>query len=108
MKKTIIALIVFSILVFSLNSFAGNSYKVTGVANINTASKVELMMVPGLGEAKAASILKQRGQKGFSALEDLLVVRGIGEKLLHKISPYLVTKGVNTIKKTKLDAKTKG
>lgn len=54
--------------------------------NINTASKSELMSLPGIGERKAESILAYRSAKGsFSSIEELTKVDGIKSGVLNKI-----------------------
>ena len=102
MKKLIYTFVMMMALVLVTQSFAKTSYKVSGVVNINTASKTELVLIPGIGESKAATILQQRGQKPFSSKEDLLAIKGIGEKILSKISSYIVLRGNTTIQKVKI------
>jgi competence ComEA-like helix-hairpin-helix protein len=54
--------------------------------NINTASKNELMELPGISETTARAILDSREKDGlFHYIEDLLSVKGIGEKTLADI-----------------------
>jgi competence protein ComEA len=58
--------------------------------NINTAGVEELMTLPGIGKAYAERIVEYRQKNGpFKKVEDLLNVRGIGEKTFVKIKDRL-------------------
>lgn len=58
--------------------------------NLNTASATELEQVPGIGPSTAAKILQMRKSYGaFKSVNDLLAVKGIGEKRLEKMRKYL-------------------
>ncbi|MGD0211008.1 MAG: helix-hairpin-helix domain-containing protein [Desulfomonilia bacterium] len=72
-------------------------YSAQGVININTATKEELMMLPGIGEKTAAAIVTYRQANGqFKSLDDMTRIKGISKKKLDKVRPYLVLKGRNT------------
>ena len=58
--------------------------------NINTASQAELELLPGIGPKKAEAIILYREQiGGFTCVEELLEVKGIGEKTLANILEYV-------------------
>jgi len=59
--------------------------------NLNAASQKELEALPGIGPVLARAIIDYRERFGpFKKIEDLLNVSGIGEKILARISGYLV------------------
>src|SRR5262245_26060544 len=54
--------------------------------NINTASAEELTTLPGIGPSYAPTIVEHREKNGpFRKIEDLLSVRGIGDKTYERI-----------------------
>jgi len=60
--------------------------------NVNAADWVTLALVPGLGETLAKRIVEERDKvRGgrFTSLEELTAVKGIGEKTLARLRPYL-------------------
>lgn len=58
----------------------------TAKININTANAAELQQLSGIGEKRAADIIKYREENGsFHAVEDLTKVSGIGEKTLENL-----------------------
>ena len=61
-----------------------------GKLDVNTATREQLMEVPGIGPATADNILKKRDELGeFKTIEDLLEVDRIGDKTLEKLKEYL-------------------
>ena len=57
-----------------------------GKVNLNTATKEELQTLPGIGEAKALSILAWREEHGsFAQIEDIMKIEGIKEGVFSKI-----------------------
>ena len=62
----------------------------SGTININTADMTALMELPNIGEVKAKAIIAYREAQGpFKKPEDLLNIKGIGEKTLEKLKPYI-------------------
>lgn len=58
--------------------------------NINTADKELLTQLPGIGPVTADAILRYRNSKGkFESINDLKNVKGVGDKTLAKLKPYL-------------------
>jgi competence protein ComEA len=58
--------------------------------NINTAGVDELVALPGIGRAYAERIVEYRQKNGpFKKVEDILNVRGIGEKTFERIRDRL-------------------
>ena len=61
--------------------------------NINTANEGTLKKIPGIGSKTAIKIILLRTQKGgFSSLDELTDVKGIGLKKLNKIKKFLYLK----------------
>ena len=61
--------------------------------DINSATKVQLMELPGVGETTAERIIEYRTQNGgFSSTDELMDVEGIGEKKLLQIE-HLIKAG---------------
>lgn len=57
-----------------------------GLVNINTADEARLMTLPGIGEAKAKSIIAYREEKGaFKKTEDIMNITGIKQAVYDKI-----------------------
>lgn len=57
-----------------------------GRVNLNTATKEELMTVPGIGNSKAESILAYRMEHGcFADVRDIMKIAGIKEGIFEKI-----------------------
>lgn len=59
--------------------------------NLNRAGAAELETLPGIGPSRSRAILELRRQLGgtFKSVEQLLDVKGIGEKSLEKLRPHV-------------------
>ncbi|MDX6358740.1 MAG: competence protein ComEA [Nocardioidaceae bacterium] len=63
---------------------------VTGLVDINTADETTLETLPEVGPVTAQSIITWRTQNGgFSSVDQLLEVDGIGDATLAKLTPYV-------------------
>jgi competence protein ComEA len=67
------------------------------LVNINTASAAEFEGLPGIGATMAARIVEYRQKNGpFKKIEDLMNVRGLGEKNFLKLKPQLTLGAAKT------------
>lgn len=58
--------------------------------NLNTATQAQLETLPGIGAGAAQRILEYRQKNaGFKKVEDLMNVKGIGEKSFLKLKPLI-------------------
>jgi competence protein ComEA len=67
---------------------------VTTPVNINTATAGQLEALPGVG-AKTARLIVEHRQKngGFKKVEELMNIKGIGEKSFLKLKPMITVGG---------------
>ena len=67
--------------------------------NVNSADASQLALLPRVGPSLAQRIIDYRKQNGpFKKAEDLMLVRGIGEKTFELLKPYVATSGETTLK----------
>ena len=76
----------------STDDTSSSSVVISGKISLNTATLDELMMLPGIGEAKAEAIIKYREEVGaFQSIEELKEVNGIGEAIFDQIKESITT-----------------
>lgn len=67
--------------------------------NINTATVQELQLLPRVGPALAQRIVDFRTANGaFKTPEELVRVKGIGERSFQRLAPYVSVSGATTLK----------
>jgi competence protein ComEA len=77
-------------------AFAVCSSSALAAINLNTATKEDLVALPGIGPAKAQAILDYRSAHGpFKSIEEVKDVKGIGAKRFEKIKGELAVVGVS-------------
>lgn len=76
----------------SVSSLAGGSpSNKQAKIDLNKADANELQNIPGIGPAKAASIIEYREKSGpFKTIEDLKNISGIGDKTFEKLKDLIV------------------
>lgn len=92
-KNIIIALLLMFGFILANPVWANEGKQLVGTININTATAQELMLLPGIGQARAQLILEARKAKPFSKKEDLLEIKGIGPKMLERWGAHVVVDG---------------
>ena len=66
--------------------------------NINQASASQLALLPRVGAKAADRIVEYRKAHGaFTRAEELMEVKGVGEKLFTELKPYVSTTGPTTL-----------
>lgn len=77
---------------------AGAADAPAGVVNLNTATVEQLQLLPGIGPAVAARIVAQRDTEGpFRKAEELMLVRGVGERTFANLEPWIALDGKTTL-----------
>ena len=77
------------ILTLGLSLLWNSSIAGDNQVNLNQANAEALQYIPGIGESRAKDIIELRQKNGaFTSYEQLLEVKGIGEKILNNIRQY--------------------
>jgi competence protein ComEA len=104
--RPIVRALVVPVLGLSLSGIAAHPVLADGdaapaphkVVNINQATAQELARLPRVGPKLADRIVAHRAQHGpFKRPEDLMQVKGVGEKFFTTLKPYLAVSGPTTL-----------
>lgn len=75
------------------SSFLKEQQTESGLVNLNTATKEQLMTLTGIGESRAKDIIAYREEHGnFQSIEDVMKVPGIKEAAFAKIEKDIAVK----------------
>lgn len=113
MRRSLFAFTGITLLVLSLSTIVGVAQTQTKSAaprptrgakviatspiNLNTATSAELETLPNIGPAAAARIIEYRQKNGgFKKIEDLMNVKGIGEKRFLRLKPLVAVTPAKT------------
>jgi len=92
MHLAVALILCFGLALAPATAFAQKSKAVsTEKVNLNTATAEQLQTLPGVGPALAKTIIEYRTKTGkFSKIEELLNVKGVGEKKFQQMKNRLV------------------
>lgn len=95
-RRILAALVAFAVAAVALPTVAAAAP--AGKVNVNTAGADELALLPRVGPALAKRILEYRDDNGdFEVADDLMLVRGIGERTFELLEPFVTLKGDTTL-----------
>jgi competence protein ComEA len=78
---------------------------VSGVVNLNTAGPGLLVLLPGVGAAKAERIVVYRARHPFRTVDELVRIKGIGRRMVRTLRPHLAVAGPSTVRASPRDAR---
>jgi competence protein ComEA len=67
-----------------------------GAVNLNTAPPEVLGLLPGIGPAKAQSIVAYRKKHPFRTVDELVRIKGVGRRMVRGLRPHLAVGGPTT------------
>jgi competence protein ComEA len=100
--RPIVRALIVPVLGLSLSSIPAHPAVAEGDAhatvNINQASSAEIARLPRVGAKLADRIVAHRNDHGpFKRVEDVMEVKGVGEKMFTSLKPYLSVSGATTL-----------
>ena len=114
--RPIVRALVVPVLGLSLSGIAAHPAVAEGetpsshkVVNVNQATADEIARLPRVGAKLAQRIVQHRTEHGaFRRPEDLMQVKGIGEKFFATLKPYVAVSGATTLTEKVSSAGTRG
>jgi len=77
---------------------ATSSADASGVINVNSATAEQIAFLPRVGIKLAERVVEYRKSNGpFKKIEDLMEVKGVGEKLFVALKAHLTVSGSTTL-----------
>jgi|SRR3989338_3661697 len=95
MKKVALLCALF-IFVLSAGVMAKAKGHLEGVMNVNEAGVEQLTLLPGVGQKRAEEIIAVRQKTPFKKVDDLKNIKGIGDKSLETLRPFVAVSGPTT------------
>jgi competence ComEA-like helix-hairpin-helix protein len=78
------------VMYFASSRPSKSAERIQSPININTASRVQLMQLPGIGEKTADKIIDYRESNPFYSIEDIKKIKGIGDKKFEAIQNLII------------------
>ncbi|MCT7646662.1 ComEA family DNA-binding protein [Aliarcobacter butzleri] len=78
-----------------------------GAINLQTASKEELMSIKGIGEKKAEQIMEYRKTNTIKSADDLKNIKGFGDNIVANVKEQAKNEVNEKVDETKKDAQKK-
>lgn len=98
MQRSVLRLMTLSVLLAIFMAPLQGALAAEGMVNINTATAEQLALLPRIGPSIAERVVEFRQQNGrFKTIEDLMLVRGIGEATFQLLKPYINVSGETTL-----------
>jgi competence protein ComEA len=93
-----LSLLLGAVLILALTLTAVPAFAAERQVNINEADANQLALLPRVGPALAGRIIEFRDENGkFKQPQDIMLVRGIGEKTFELMKPFLAVSGETTL-----------